>query len=194
MICKTAGTYSIEIGLEYRIDQIIEDLADFLRFIREITSNYRRNGQKTNRNNSISILFLICHLLMFKESDGRRENEKFHHEMSEKQNESANDLDISQRIRKLSLKSERRMFESIEQLDLASNTTDDAASVSTLTNYVTATEHLHNSTWRKELETALLDYPLKHFYPQINELIFYALKVNISILMTEILIDSKNLK
>lgn len=177
LICKSAGTYSTEVGIEYHIDKIMEELADFLRFIREMTSNYQYNGHKTNRNNSISILFLICHLLIFKENDKTSENEMFRHELSVKANESANDLDISQRVEQLSLKSGRKMCESTELSDLALSATDDSGSVQTLTNYVTANEDLENYTWRKELETALLDYPLKHFYPQINELIFYALKV-----------------
>lgn len=180
MICKSAGVYSSEIGVEYCIDQIIDELADFLRFIREMTSNYRRNGHKTNRNNSISILFLMCQLLMFKDNGKNYDIENLAPETASNANESVSDLDLSQRIRRLSLKHARKVFD--DHIDSVSNTTDDTASVSTLANYVTATEHMRDTIWKKELEYALLDYPLKHFYPQMNDLVFYALKVKHSIL------------
>lgn len=35
-----------------------------------------------------------------------------------------------------------------------------------------------NSLWKKELELALLDYPLKHFYPDVHQIIYETLKVN----------------
>lgn len=171
LICKSAGVYSIEVGIEYRIDQIIDELADFLRFIREMTHNYRRNGHKTNRNNSISILFLLCQLLMFKDNGKSAEVEAIPNDVRSNPNESNTDFDISQRIRRLSLKSGQK------SVDSSSNATDDTASISTLANYVTATENMNQSIWKNELEIALLDYPLKHFYPQMNDLLFYTLKV-----------------
>lgn len=115
---------------------------------------------------------------MFKENGKQYEIENLDPETASKANESISDIDLSQRIRRLSLKNARKVFD--DHIDSASNTTDDTASVSTLANYVTATEHLQDTIWRKELENALLDYPLKHFYPQMNDLVFYALKVNIS--------------
>lgn len=174
MVCKTAGSYSSEVAVEYNFDEIILKLADFLRFIREMTSNYGRNGHKTNRNNSISIIYLLCQLLMFKESRNGGEEEKI--QKSPVHNESTIDLDISQRIRRFSLKDARRILDDLDH-ETISNATLDTASESTLGNYVTAMESIEDAMCKRELETALLDFPLKHFYPQVNELIVHALKV-----------------
>lgn len=187
IIFKTAVIYSTEVAIEYHIDEIIDKLADFLRFIREITSNYRRNGHKTNCNNAISILFLLCRLLIFKEESingGKNENsEKMTSPMC---NGSVNEFDISQRIKCISLRDARKMLEDIEQEDDRSIITlgNNTGSQSTLGHFVTARENMDNSMCKKELEKALLDFPLKHFYPQVNELIAYALKVNQTIFFT----------
>ncbi|XP_055306610.1 protein rotatin homolog, partial [Sitodiplosis mosellana] len=176
LVCKTAGSYSPEVAVEYHFDEIISKLADFLRFIREMTSNYGRNGHKTNRNNSISIIFLLCQLLIFKESRNSIEEEKI--PMSPVHNESTLDLDISQRIRRFSLKDARKMLDDFDH-DTVSNATLDnhTASESTITgNYITAMDNIDDAMCRRELEIALLDFPLKHFYPQVNELIVHALK------------------
>lgn len=169
--------YTAEVAVEYHFDEIISKLADFLRFIREMTSNYRLNGHKTNRNNSISILFLICRLLMFKENKVHIEEENMRHPLSPQKNDSANDLDISQKIKNLSFKDLK--FDSFDQLDTLSSITLDH-SESTLDHYVTAIGSIENSICRKELEMAMIDYPLQHFYPQVSEIIVYALKVSLS--------------
>lgn len=156
---------------------MIAQLADFLRFIREMTSNYRLNGHKTNRNNSISILFLLCNLLIFKESRMCSENEPDDSLSSTPiHNGSKIDLDISQKMRRFSLR-DRQTFLNNLPSDLMSNT----ASESTLGNYVTAADDIDDSICRMELELALLDYPLMHYYPQVNDMIVYALKVCINI-------------
>lgn len=178
LICKSAGAYSPEIAVEYKIEAIIEELADFLRFIREITSNFRRNGHKTNRNNSISILFLLCQLLIFKESRTNVVNPNVSTRFSPKANDSTNDFDVSQKILQFSLKYKREFLDEFDRLDSSSNTINDTSSMSTITNYITAIENTDDSKWKKELEIALLDYPLKHFYPEVYELILYTLKVN----------------
>lgn len=179
LICKAAGEYSIEVGVEYHIDQIIEELTDFLRFIREMTSNYSRNGHKIHRNNSISILFLLCRLVIFKDNDKCTEDETIPAHVSFHPNDSILELDISQRLKRLGLNLAHAPYEAIKNLDSLSNTIDEVSSVSTAGNYVTATENMlmAGGLWRNELQIALLDYPLKHFYPQVVDLIAYALKV-----------------
>lgn len=178
LICKSADEYSPEVVAEYHIDQIIEELSDFLRFIRDTTCNFRRNGHKTNRNNSISILFLLCQLLIFKDNRHiAKENGNISTRFSPKANDSAIDLDISQKIRNFSLREGAEFLEKFNQMYSSSNTIDDTASMSTLSNYVTAIENT-DSTWKRELDIALLDFPLQHFYHEVYELIVYALKVS----------------
>lgn len=143
-----------------------------------MTSSYRRNGYKTNRNNSISILFLICRLLTFKANKGHVEEENIRHPLSPQQNDSTNELDISQKIKNLSFKDQQ--FGSFDQLDSLSsiNLDQHIESDSTLDQYVTAIGSIENSIWRVELETAMLDYPLQHYYPQVSEMVVFALKVS----------------
>lgn len=178
LICRTAGVYSAQVEIDYHLDDIIKKLADFQRFIREMTSNYRRNGHKTNRNNSISILYLLCQLLLFKESNGPSEEESMREQTSivQVQSESASkiDLDISQKIKRLTFKDSPLwdILDSSSSIMLDNNT----ASESTLGDFVTATENTDQC--RMELEIALLDFPLKHFYPSVNELFAFALKVS----------------
>lgn len=184
LICKAGRVYSIDVAVEYHIDQIIDDLTDFLRFIRDLTSNYSKNGHRIHRNNSISILFLLCRLVIFKENDKCTEDDTIQAQITPHVHESLLDLDISQRLKRITLNSAHPLpsFDSIKNLDSSSNTIDEISSVSSVGNYVTATEHMQAaagaaSLWRKELQIALLDYPLKHFYPQVVDLIAYALKV-----------------
>lgn len=177
LICKSADEYCLEVAVDYHIDQIIAELTDFLRFVREMTSNYSRDDHKIYRNNSISILFLLCRLVMFKENDKCTDDETIQANLSSRPNESIPDLDIGQRLKQLSLDSARQQFESLNNIDSSSNTID---SISTTGNYVTAMEHMSaaiGNGWRNELQIALLDYPLKHFYPQVVDLISYAMKV-----------------
>lgn len=181
LICKAGGEYSTEVAVEYHIDQIIDELTEFLRFIREMTSNYKHNGHKINRNNSISILFLLCRLVMFRDNAKGAEDETIQAQLSSRPNESFFDSGIEQRLKRLTLNSSRQSIEPVKNDVSSSNTIDDITSVSTMDNYVTATEYLAtaagNGAWRKELQIALLDYPLKHFYPQVVDLISYAMKV-----------------
>lgn len=178
LICKTAGSYSTIVAIEYHFDEIISKLADFLRFIREMTQNYSRNGHKTNRNNSISIIFLLCQLLIFKENGNGIEEENA--SKSPVHNESTIDLDISQKIRRFSLKDAHKILDDLDNDTISNATLDrDTASESTIGNYVTAMDTINDSICRKELEIALLDFPLKHFYPQVNKLIAHSLKVRI---------------
>ncbi|XP_031630428.1 uncharacterized protein LOC116345312 [Contarinia nasturtii] len=174
LVCKRAGVYSIDIDAEYHVSEMIAKLADFLRFIREMTSNYRLNGHKTNRNNSISILFLLCNLLVFKESRNCSETESTESvTTTPMHNESRIDLDISQKMRRISIREARSLLNHLHE-DSLSNT----ASESTLGNFVTAVETIDDSLCKMELELALLDFPLKHYYPQVNDLIVYALKID----------------
>lgn len=178
--------YSIDVAVAYHIEQIIVDLTDFLRFIRDMTSNYSKNGHRIHRNNSISILFLLCRLVIFKESDKCTEDDTIQAHIQPHANESLLDLDISQRLKRITLSSAHPLppFDSNKNLGSSSNTIDEISSVSSVDNYVTAIEQATAagdgvaSSWRKELQIALLDYPLKHFYPQVVDLISYALKVN----------------
>lgn len=165
----------MQVAVDYHIDQIIDELTDFLRYIREMTSNYSCNDHKINRNNSISTLFLLCRLVIFKENNRCTEDETLQAQLSSRPNESFFDIDIDQRLKQLSMNSSRPPFDMMKKLDSSSNTID---SISTTDNYVTATEQMAaNSVWKKELQIALLDYPLKHFYWPVVEIISYAVKV-----------------
>lgn len=196
LICKAGGVYCTEVADEYHIDRIIDELTEFLRFIREMTSNYSgassQAAHNINRNNSISILFLLCRLIIFKENDKCIDDETVPAQLSSRPNESFFDLDISQRLKRLNVSNQP--FDTVKNLYSSSNTIDEVSSVSTLGNYVTATENMAaaaaaaagggdvGALWKKELQIALLDYPLKHFYPQVVDLISYALKVRMAIL------------
>lgn len=194
LICKSGGVYSMEVAVEYHIDQIIHELTDFLRFIRDMTLNYSRNNHKMHRNNAISILFLLCRLVIFKDNDKCIEDDTtIQAHASSHPNESILDLDISQRLRRIALNPAHPPpppppplpLDAIRNLHSSSSTIDEISSVSSMGNYVTATEQMQaaGGLWRKELQIALLDYPLKHFYPQVVDLISYALKVHIFVLL-----------
>ncbi|XP_055312030.1 uncharacterized protein LOC129574273 isoform X2 [Sitodiplosis mosellana] len=177
LIVKTAGSYSPEVAVEYHFDEIISRLAVFLGFIRKMTANYSRMGSNTHRNDSISIIFLLCQLLIFKET--RNNIEKGTIPMLPIHNESTLDLDVSQRIRRFSLKNARKLLYDFDH-DTVSNVTLDnhTASESKITgNYITEMDTI-DVMCRRELEIALLDFPLKHFYPEVEELIVYALKID----------------
>lgn len=143
-----------------------------------MTSNYRRNGQKTHRNNSLSILYLLCKLILFKENKNcMEESTREQLSIAQQPNEltNKNDFDISQKIQRLTLKDADfwNGFDSSTSTILDNRT----ASESTLGDFVTATEYFDQLN--TELEMALLDFPLKHFYPQINSLIAMTVKVRI---------------
>lgn len=177
LIFKSAGEYSAVVEVEYHLDEIIKKLTDLLRFIREMTSNYRQNGHRTHRNNSLSIVYLLCKLVLFKEKRNVNSDDNARELSSIVQHESTNqtDLSICQKFQSLNFKDAAFLdgFESSASTIVDNRT----VSESTLGDFVTATEN--GDQVNSELEIALLDFPLKHFYPEINSLIAMTLKVSI---------------
>lgn len=182
LICKSAVEYTPQRSADYSIDHIIAELTDFLRFLRETTMNYRKSSNKIDRNTSISILYLLCRLVLFKNNnlpipctDGLNGL----HYPSPSTNISTKNL--SQRLKGMSLTkdispSSNRSY----LLDLFQSTINDDISTSPSTateNFVTALDDSELHVYRQELETALFDYPLTHYYPDVHELISLTLKV-----------------
>lgn len=174
LICTTAVTYSTVVANDYRIDKILHGLGDFLKFIRESSDNYSRNPNKINRNNSISVIYLLCRLLMFKE------NEAIDGEMENMCTKMRNDLMLNEKRQEYDAKLFASSFNrghdttgaSVDQtctdsfVSALNETIDDAHRTST-----------SKAIWIRELEIALLDFALKDFYPDVHDLIAIALKV-----------------
>lgn len=171
LICTTAVTYSTAVSIDYRIEKILHELGDFLKFIRESSSNYTRNPNKINRNNSISIIYLLCRLLMFKESEA-----------------TANEMEnICTKIRDMNVKRreyDAKMFaSSFNRSHETTGATIDQTNTDSFVSALNETIDDANRTpatkaiWIRELEIALLDFTLKDFYPDVHDLIVMALKV-----------------
>lgn len=167
MLCLSAGVCTIETIQEYHIDSIVNELSNFLKFIRESTSNYSVNEYKIHRNNSITLIYLVCRLLMFKEDgvqplDSNRIS-SFRKELEEQRQQYDPDLYAS----------DDNDTAKLSQSDYSSS----SSKASLYTTAQTCSANEASSLWKTELETALLDYPLKHFYPDVHKIIFEALKV-----------------
>lgn len=187
LICKSAVVFTPQRSADYSIDHIIAELADFLRFLRETTMNYRKSSNKIDRNTSISILYLLCRLVLFK-----NKNQPTHY--TDDINDSLNlsptsnisTKNLSQRLKEMSLNknmnahklsplSNRSYF-----LDSFQSTINDDISTSpstTTENFITVLGDSELHVYRQELETALFDYPLAHYYPDVHELVSFTLKV-----------------
>lgn len=164
--------------IDYHIDRILHELGDFLKFIRESTNNYSENKYKINRNNSISIIYLLCRVAMFKESST----------VTALGNNSLDD--ISAKIKDhLLLNTDRnngydaKLFASSFNQTVDSDHYNETKSDSFVSAHGTHQFDDHDvngkdSVWNYELEMALLDYSLKHFYPDVYELVAMTLKVD----------------
>lgn len=195
LICKAAVSYSPAVASLYQIDSIIEQLADFLRFIRELTHNYQYNGSKTHRNNSISIVFLLCRLLLFKKGEtGNHEAKDL--DKSLPLFEDTINKNITQKIKDMTLSPCKETLDSFTwptlfQSPITTTVRDicESGSSSQLLSEssISATnEDIVNrsSVWRKELEILLFDYPLKHFYPDVHTLVVFTLEVSSKFLVS----------
>lgn len=170
-------TYTPETARKYNIDHIISDLGDFLKFIRETTQNYKRNENKINRNNSISIIYLLCRLQLFKESDEMIDTDV--ETPSSQRAASIDERTINGTLSTPYKLDRREFFKFFEDSAYNSSATgvDDKSDTSAFITAADNIEHNLSKIWKKELELTLLDYPLKHFYPDAYKLIALTLKV-----------------
>lgn len=174
LICTTAVTYSKVKASDYRIDNILGELGDFLKFIRESSDNYVRNPHKINRNNSISVIYLLCRLLMFKENEraeDQMENIEAKMEGMQLHNGNRKEYDA-----KLFASSFNRSHETTGASFDQTNTDSFVSAFNETADCVHRTS-ASKAIWIRELEIALLDFALKDFYPDVHELIAIALKV-----------------
>lgn len=160
-------------AIEYRFDAILHVLGDILKFIRESSDNYSRNPHKIIRNNSISIIYLLCRLLMFKEN-GTAGNE-----MDSTCAKMKDMLIGAGKHREYDAKLFASFNRSHETTGASLNQTNSDSFVTALNE---TSDHTHQTSaskaiWIRELEIALLDFALKDFYPDVHNLIGLALKV-----------------
>lgn len=182
LICKAANVYTPEVAIEYHIDYIIEELGEFLQFIRESTHDYKRNTDKTNRNNSVSTIFLLCRLLLFKDSFDYDSTIVDSHCSQSSLISDAPNVNGSIKASPFNPQNLRSFLKDSSDSTLHSrlNETGDGASDVSCA-FVTAADNINSTKsirpWKRELELALADYPLKHFYPDAYQLIAVTLKV-----------------
>lgn len=187
LICKSAVEYTPQRSTEYSIDDIIAALTDFLRFLRETTMNYQKSSNKIDRNTSISILYLLCRLVIFKDNNQpTRYTDDMNDSLYPSPSTNISTKNLSQRLKEMSLTkdmnahklsplSNRSYF-----FDLFQSTINDDISTSPSTateNFDTALGDSELHVYRQELETALFDFPLTHYYPDVHELVSFTLKV-----------------
>lgn len=174
LICATAVAYSTAVAIDYRIDKILHSLGDFLKFIRESSDNYSRNPHKINRNNSISVIYLVCRLLMFKDNGAAGS------EMENICSKMKNDFILSGGPKEYDAKMFASSFN--RSHEMATGASIDQTNTDSFVSALNETiDDAHRSQskaiWIRELEIALLDFALKDFYPDVHELIAIALKV-----------------
>lgn len=131
------------------IDTLLQELGLFLKYIRETPHAHKLNKYRTNRNNCIVLLYIMCRLVMYKDAG--------------KSNATNDGADASNRAGENTLRS--------ISIDQTSESADEMATW--------CERHaIDESVWRKEMELAVLDYPLKHFYPEVHELLLTTLRVD----------------
>lgn len=175
LICTAAVTYSTAVANEYGIVEILHKLGQFLKYIRESSDNYSNNVNKTNRNNSISVIYLLCRLLMFKE------NEANESEMENLCSKTRENLLFNEKRREYNAKLFASSFNRGHDITGVSNDHINSDSFVSALNE-TIEEDLNRTSalkaiYIRELEIALLDFTLKDFYPDVHDLIATALKV-----------------
>lgn len=189
LICKSAISYSTVVEVEYGIESIIEQLADFLSFIRQLTHEYRYNGTKTQRNNSISLIFLLCRLLLFRKCDTSESSIQYEDKPSPLYEDTFNS-NIIQKIKQMTLNSSKdannanSFMSPFESFTNASAHGDNDSQFSScrqsIDHYHTAVDYdqiQSKQLWRSELEMVLLDYTLQHYYPDLFTLVKDTLEV-----------------
>lgn len=166
LICQSAGTCTPTVAEEYRISKIISELAQFLRHVRETTQNFRFNQNRIQRNNSMSIIYLVCRLVMFKGNcRGSARPDPPRKDRLEGGSGSSNEYNP-------------KLFASTFN-NQSSQTSEcgDSQSESFASAFENTYQLDHEAEdWVRELEFALLDYPLKHFYSDVHELVAHTLK------------------
>lgn len=166
LICQSAGTCTPTVSQEYRISKIISELAQFLKHLRETTQSFRFNQNRIQRNNSMSIIYLVCRLVMFKGNyRGSARSDLTKKDHLDGGSSSSNEYNP-------------KMFASTfnNQSSLASECGDSQSE-----SFASAFENTYQldhetEDWARELEFALLDYPLKHYYSDVHELVAHTLK------------------
>lgn len=190
LITKSAISYTERVEIDYGIDSIIEQLADFLSFIRQLTHDYRSNGSKTQRNNSISLVFLLCRLLLFRKGDKSDSLNQSHDKSSPLFDEPIS-LNISQKIKEMSLNTSKPLHELRDFSSLASFASDTiqgnndsqiSSCRQSIDPYHTAIDHSRwdqpKQLWRIEFEIVLLDFALQHYYPEVFTLVKWTMEVS----------------
>lgn len=148
---------------QHNIHTLLQELGLFLKYIRECAAHTNHlNEYKTTRNNSIMLIYTICRLVMYKDSVV--------------DNKTGTDKNIEQISKRL----KQAIIDDSSSID--SNVFNTAAEVIPDSREDLRTwRSRHNSNenvWRKELELAVLDYPLKHFYSDVHDLLLTTLKVS----------------
>lgn len=161
LICLSAGKFTPNIIQEYRINTILNELIDLLQYIRETTQNYRDNVHSIQRNNSISLIYLICRLIMFMDDI-----------------EDVKQIDLQSKKSKEILTKKNEYVSAINQMSVCNDY--DGSQNESFASAFDNTFHgdSNHLNWAHELEIALLDYPLRHFYPDVCALIELTLKVS----------------
>lgn len=189
LICKSAISYSTAVEVEYGIESIIEQLADFLSFIRQLTHEYRYNGTKTQRNNSISLVFLLCRLLLFKKCDATESSIQHEDKLSPLFEDTINS-NIIQQIKQMTLNSTKDGHSAhsfMSPFGSFANASVHGDNDSQLSSCLQSVDHYHTACdynqihskqlWRSEFEMVLLDYALQHYYPDLFTLVKDTLEV-----------------
>lgn len=189
MLCRSAVSYSPAVEAEYGINSIIEQLADFLSFIRKLTHDFRYNGTKTNRNYSISLVFMMCRLLLFKTSDDAEQFVQPEGKSSPLFEDTIN-RNITQKIKEMTLNATKEMSGPrclVSPFDSFTNDTIHTASNSQLSSFRESSELFHtaidhmptksNEVWRTELEMILFDHAIEQYYPDLFSLVKCTMEV-----------------
>lgn len=148
---------------EHNINALLQDLGMFLRYIRESAEHTNHSNEyKTTRNNSIMLIYTMCRLIMYKDTVMSNNTESY-----------TNVEHITKRLRDTVIGSSSSIDSAVF------NTAAECVSDSREDLLTWQSRHKFNDNiWRKELELAVLDYSLKHFYSDVHDLLLATLKVS----------------
>lgn len=156
LICLDEHSIRLISTENHYINGILKDLGFFLKYIRELAnSDNKQNNYKTYRNNSIILIYAVCRLIMFRDGYNGSSVINLTARTQEKLLEEVNSA-----CSKMTISAERRL-------------NGDESGHGTWRSKHAGDEAI----WRKELEIAALDFPLKQFYPDVHDLLLTALEV-----------------
>lgn len=167
LICQSSTECTTNILYEYRIMKILHELADFLKFLREVTDDYRCDQYRVHRNSFISTIYLLCRLIMFKENRSSTMTSTTAHCLT--------DVLKRQMLPKKRNIYDPNEFASSFDCSLRSSCREDDTFLTAIDQ---SNAFVDDQPWTHELELALVDFSLKHFYPDVHELIAITLKVD----------------